>query len=132
MSQAEQNADVVRRGYAAFNAGDVKTLLELFDEHASWHTPGRGRIAGDYKGREAVFAQFGRYGGETAGTFKATLQHVFTTADGRVVGLHRNTAARNGEQLDVGCCLVFELKNGRVTDGREHVYDLHAWEEFWA
>ena len=40
MSQAEQNADVVRRGYAAFNSGDMKTLLGLFDEHASWHTPG--------------------------------------------------------------------------------------------
>ena len=95
MSQAEKNADVVRRGYAAFNAGDMKTLNELFDENASWHTPGRGRIAGDYKGREAVFGQFGRYGGETAGTFKATLQRVFTTEDGRVVGLHQNTATRN-------------------------------------
>jgi hypothetical protein len=26
----------------------------------------------------------------------------------------------------------FELKNGRVTNGREYFYDLHAWEEFWA
>ena len=132
MSQAEQNADVVRRGYAAFNAGDVKTLLELFDEHASWHTPGRGRIAGDYKGRDAVFAQFGRYGGETAGTFKATLQQVFTTDDGRVVGVHHNGATRNGKRLDVSCCLVFEVKDGRITDGREYFYDLNAWEEFWA
>ena len=132
MSQAEKNADVVRRGYAAFNSGDMKTLTELFDENASWHTPGRGRIAGDYKGRDAVFSQFGRYGGETAGTFKATLQRVFTTEDGRVVGLHQNSAKRNGKQLDVSCCLVFELKDGRVTDGREYVYDLHAWEEFWS
>ena len=132
MSQAEQNADVVRRGYAAFNAGDMKTLLGIFDEQASWHTPGRGRIAGDYKGRDAVFGQFGRYGGETAGTFKAALQRVFTTEDGRVVGLHQNTATRNGKQLDVSCCLVFELKDGRVTDGREYFYDLNAWEEFWA
>ncbi|MCK7492276.1 MAG: hypothetical protein MZW92_12260 [Comamonadaceae bacterium] len=70
--------------------------------------------------------------GETAGSFKATLQHVFTTEDGRVVGLHRNTATRNGKQLDVACRLSFELKDGRVTDGREHIYDLYAWEEFWA
>lgn len=132
MSQAEQNADIVRRGYAAFNSGDMKTLLGLFDEHASWHTPGRGRLAGDHKGREAVFAQFGRYGGETAGTFKAILQRVFTTEDGRVVGVHQNTAKRNGKQLDVSCCLVFELKDGRVTDGREYIYDLYAWEEFWS
>lgn len=65
MNEAEQNAETVRRGYAAFNSGDMKTLTELFDENASWHTPGRSRIAGDHKGRAAIFAQFGRYGGET-------------------------------------------------------------------
>ncbi len=91
-----------------------------------------GRWYHDYKGRDAVFAQFGRYGGETAGSFKATLQRVFTTEDGRVIGVHQNTATRNGEHLDVSCCLVFELKDGRVTDGREYIYDLHAWEEFWS
>ena len=132
MNQAEQNADVVCRGYAAFNSGDMKTLTALFDENASWHTPGRGRLAGDHKGREAIFAQFGRYGGETAGTFKATLQRVFTTEDGRVVGLHHNSATRNGKRLDVSCCLLFELKDGRVTDGREYFYDLDAWEAFWS
>jgi hypothetical protein len=131
MTEAERNAETVRRGYAAFNAADMKTLTELFDENASWHTPGRSSIAGDRKGREAVFTQFGRYGGETAETFKATLQQVFKADDGRVVGIHRNTAERNGKRLDVGCCIVFEFKDGRVIDGREHLYDLHAWDEFW-
>ena len=73
---ARENAEIVRRGYEAFNSGDVKTLTELFDENASWHTPGRGSLAGDRKGREAIFAQFGRYVGETGGTFKATLRHL--------------------------------------------------------
>ena len=27
---------------------------------------------------------------------------------------------------------VNELKDGRVTDGREHFHDLYAWDEFWA
>ena len=66
-----KNADIVRRGYHAFNTADMKTLTELFDENASWHTPGRGSIAGDRVGRDAIFAQFARYGGETGGTFKA-------------------------------------------------------------
>ena len=126
------NADVVRRGYAAFNAADLDTLTELFDEQASWHTPGRSSIAGDNQGRDAVFAQFGRYVGETDGTFKATLQTVLESDDGRVVGLHRNTGTRNGRQLDVGCCIVFEIKDGKIVCGREHFYDLHAWDAFWS
>lgn len=129
---AQENAELVKRGYAAFNSGDMKTLMELFDENASWHTPGKSPIAGDRKGREAVFSQFGHYGGDTNGTFKANLQNVYTTEDGRVVGVHHNTAERNGKSLDVWCCLVFEIKNGKVVDGRECFYDLYAWDQFWS
>lgn len=66
-------------------------------ESASWHTPGRCSIAGDYEGRESIFGQFGRYGGETGGTFQAELRHVYED-----------------------------------DDGREHFFDLYAWDEFWS
>ena len=129
---ADENAELIRRGYAAFNAGDMETLMGLFDENASWHTPGRSPIAGDNEGREAAFAQFGRYGGDTAGTFKAELRELLADDDGRVVGIHHNTAERDGKTLDVDCCLVFQVRDGKVVDGREHFYDLHAWDEFWS
>lgn len=127
-----ENAAIVRRGYEAFNAGDLETLTELFDEGASWHTPGRSPIAGDHVGREAAFAQFGRYGGDSGGTFKAELRSLLEDEEGRVVGVHHNTADREGKHLDVECCLVFELKDGRVVDGREFFYDVHAWDDFWS
>ena len=132
MNNAERNAETVRRGYEAFNSGDMKTLTELFHESASWHTPGQSPIAGDRQGRDATFAQFGRYAGETGGTFKATLQRVLTSDDGRVVGIHHNSAERGGKHLDVACCIVFEFKDGRIIGGREHLYDLYAWDKFWS
>ena len=110
----------------------MKTLTEIFDESASWHTPGRSPIAGDNRGRDAVFGQFGRYVGETGGTFKATLQHVLQGDDGQVIGIHHNSGERNGKRLDVGCCIAFEIKDGRIVSGREHFYDLYAWDEFWS
>jgi uncharacterized protein len=127
-----KNAEIVRRGYQAFNTADMKTLTELFDEKASWHTPGRGSLAGDHVGREATFAYFGRLGQETGGTFKAELRHVTADEEGRVIAIHHNSGVRKGKRLDVDCCLVFQLKNGRVTDGKEHFYNLHAWDEFWS
>ena len=126
------NAGIVLRGYTAFNAADIDTLAKIMDENVSWHTPGRTSIGGDRKGRDAVFAQFGRYGGETAGTFRANLLDVFASEDGSVVGFHRNTGERNGKRLDVLCCIVFELKDGRVISGREHFFDLYAWDAFWS
>ena len=127
-----KNVDSVRRGYEAFNKADMKTLTELFDEHATWHTPGRGPLAGDYKGRDAIFAHFGRYGQETGGTLKAELRHLLADEDGRVVGTHHDTAQRGRKRLSVDCCIIFEFKHGRVVSGTEYIYDLHAWDEFWS
>ena len=129
---AAENVAALRRGYEAFNAADMKTLTELFDESAVWHLPGRSKLANDYKGREAIFAYFGRLGQETGGTFRAKLEHLLADDDDRVVGIQHSTAQRDGKHLDVGNCIVFELKDGRVTDGREHFHDLYAWDEFWS
>ena len=78
---ADENAAIVRRGYEAFNSGDMNTLTEIFDEGAVWHTPGRSSLAGDHEGREATFAYLCRLGQETAGTFRAELGHLLFTID---------------------------------------------------
>lgn len=54
---ANENAEIVARGYEAFTKADLETLTEFLDENASWHTPGRSPIAGDYQGRDAVFGR---------------------------------------------------------------------------
>jgi ketosteroid isomerase-like protein len=129
---ADGNVAIVRRGYEAFNTGDIETLTEVFDESIVWHLPGRSSMAKDYQGRDATLAYFGQIGQETGGTFQAELQQLFAGDDGRVIGLQRSTAERNGKRLDVGNCIVFELKDGKVVDGREHFNDLYAWDEFWS
>jgi ketosteroid isomerase-like protein len=129
---ADENVAIMRRGYEAFNSADMNTLTEVFDEGLVWHLPGRSRFADDYQGREATLAYFGQLGQETGGTFRAELQHLLADDGDRVIGIQRSTGERDGKRLDVGNCIVFELKGGRVTDAREHFHDLYAWDEFWA
>jgi ketosteroid isomerase-like protein len=129
----ENIADIVRRGYHGFNTADMAILTEVFDPDCKWETPGKSSIAGVRKGRDNVFAHFGNnYGGGTGGTFRAELQSVTADADGRVVGIHRNTGVRNGKVLDVPCCIVFQMKDGRCISGKEYFGDLYAWDAFWA
>jgi len=125
------NVEIVRRGYAAFNAGDLEALGQIFDAGATWHTPGRSARAGDRQGRDAVFDHFGKIGAETGGAFKATLLHV-VEGDGALIAVHRNTGERQGRTLNVMCCLIFEVKDGRIISGREHFDDLYAWDAFWS
>jgi ketosteroid isomerase-like protein len=49
-----------------------------------------------------------------------------------VAGVQQNTGERTGKRLAVDVCLVFQLKNGRITEGWEHLQDLYAWDEFWS
>ncbi|MER9947803.1 nuclear transport factor 2 family protein [Mesorhizobium sp. M0047] len=132
MTLRDQNSELVRRGYAAFNSGDMDTLTQIMDESCTWHTPGKSSFAGDYERREATFGYFGHYGSETHGTFRANLLHVTVGEEGRAVAVQRDTGERNGKRLDVLCCIVFDIKNGKVMEGREYIYDLYAWDTFWA
>ncbi|MFL5842863.1 MAG: nuclear transport factor 2 family protein [Thermoleophilaceae bacterium] len=122
----------MRRAYEAFNKGDMETLIELFDESAVWHLPGRSSFASDYQGRDATLAYFAQLGQETGGTFQAELQELIGDDDDRVIGHQRSTADRGGKHLDVSDCIVFQLKDGRIVDGLEHFHDLYAWDEFWS
>ncbi len=129
--EPHQNVAIMKRAYEAFNTGDMNTLTELMDETV-WHLPGRSSMAGDYQRTGATLAYFGKLAQETDGSFRAELQHMAADGDNRVVGIQRSTADRNGKHLDVANCIVFELKDGKVTDGREHFEDLYAWDEFWS
>jgi ketosteroid isomerase-like protein len=129
---AEQNVAIMRRAYEAFNTGDMETLTEVFDENMAWHLPGKSKFANDYQGRDATLEYFGRIGQETDGTFRAELQDLAADDEDRVVGIQRSSGDRNGKHLAVQNCIVFQLKDGRVTDGREHFEDLYAWDEFWS
>jgi len=127
----DENVAIMQRAYGAFNTGDMNTLNELMDDTV-WHLPGRSSMAGDYQGHGATLGYFGKLAAETGGSFRAELQHMAADGDDRVVCIQRSTADRNGKHLDVANCIVFELKDGKVTDGREHFEDLYAWDEFWS
>jgi ketosteroid isomerase-like protein len=132
MEPAEVNAEIVRRGYQALNEADMGALVRFFGEKVSWHTPGRSHVGGNYRGRDSVIAQFLRYIDETDGTFKVALQDVFTSDDGRAVGVHHSSAERNGKRLDLAGCVTLHVKSGRIVSGREHFFDLYAWDAFWS
>src|SRR5437870_2571953 len=89
----DESAALVRRGYEAFNAGDLATLTEPFREDAFAHQPGTSSLSGDYRGRDNVFRFFGLLAERSGGTFRAELERLFAS-DRRVVAIHHATASR--------------------------------------
>jgi ketosteroid isomerase-like protein len=53
------NVELLRRGYAAFETGDMETLRsELFAPDIVWHHLGDNPMAGEYEGPEQVIGLF--------------------------------------------------------------------------
>ncbi|WP_442545917.1 nuclear transport factor 2 family protein [Arthrobacter sp. KN11-1C] len=127
---AEENAELVRRGYEAFNAGDLATLSELFAEDAVWHVAGSGVLSGTKQGRDAILAYFGELGARSQGTFQATVQDI-VGGENHTFGLQQTHAESDGKTLDIATAISFVLRDGKVVEGREFFEDTAKADEFW-
>ncbi len=126
---AQDNAALIRRGYQAFNTGDIATLREVIAEDVVWHAAGRGPLSGEKRGLDAVLAFFGQLGEISGGTLRAELHDVVADEE-HVVGLHTVTGQRGGKNLNVRVALVFHLRNGQVSEAWEHSEDTQTLDEF--
>ena len=94
---AHRNAELARKGYAAFNDQDVETVTKLINNDAVWHVGGKSQITGDYKGKSEILEFFMRFGQLTEGTYKADIHDVLANEEHTIV-LGTETATRNGKQ----------------------------------
>ena len=128
---AHPNEDLVRRGYAAFGAGDMATLDGLFADDIVWHVGGRSPMSGDFAGKDAVFAYFGRLAQETSGSLRIEI-HDMLANDEHVVALTTSNAERQGKSLtDATAVQVFHVRDGKVTETWFTPADQYANDEFF-
>jgi uncharacterized protein len=101
MATTAQHANIQRskRAYEAFGKGDMATVSDLLADDVLWHVSGSSPLAGDYKGKDAVFGFFGKLMEMTGGTFKLEVHDILAN-DEHSVTLLTATAERNGKKLD--------------------------------
>ena len=127
---AHPNEGLIRKGYAAFQSGDMATLSELFADDVVWHAPGRNQLSGTFRGKEEVFATFQKVFELTGGTFKLDVHTVLADDDHAVV-LTRSTGEREGRKLDDNTVQVFHVSDGKVTEQWLYPGDVYASDDFW-
>lgn len=130
-SPDDQWMALVRRGYAAFNTGDVDTLVSLFSSDICQHVPGHGPFAGTYKGPEAVLGYYGKLQEATDGTFRADLVDVHGDGSGHVCATHQISATRNGAKRVTRGSILFTCVGDKITDLLEMHADLPGDDAFF-
>ena len=124
------NAEPIHQAFDAFARGDMATMQSLVAEDTVWHIPGRGPLAGDHHGRDAVFEMFCRLVQASEGTFDQRLLDVLTSED-HAVALTHATARRGDHNYKGQDAWIFELRDGQIAEAWWRPEDVYAADEFW-
>jgi 2-polyprenyl-6-methoxyphenol hydroxylase-like FAD-dependent oxidoreductase/ketosteroid isomerase-like protein len=116
---SNQNIELTRRGYEAFDAGDLEAALSLFDDSAEWTVNGESAIGGTYRGKTELAELFMRLAEKS--TQVETKQFL---ADGNFVMVMTEVTA-GGETAPEAD--VFEIRDGKVI--RAHSFGDTAVQE---
>lgn len=125
------NEELMRKGYAAFQSGDMDTLRNLFAPDIVWHAGGRNPLSGDFKGIDEVLASFMKTMELAGGTFKVELHDVMAN-DEHAVALASSSGERDGKKLQNNFAHIAHVKDGKMTESWIHPDDQYAVDEFWA
>jgi hypothetical protein len=109
---SDQNIDVVKKGYGAFSAGDVETVMSLFDDNIEWVQPGESTLSGIYRGK----GEFGQYLSKLVEKAVSVRALRFMADGDTVVAFTEVTVgAEMGEDAD-----VYTVRDGKIV--RAQVY----------
>lgn len=128
---AAANEALVRRIFEAFARKEGFALRGLFAEDAVWTVPGRGVMAGVYRGRDEIFRFLARLPKETDGTYGSELRDVLASGE-RAAALYRARGTRRGRTLELDQVLLFRIEGGLVAEVLALPSDPEAFEAFWA
>jgi ketosteroid isomerase-like protein len=133
LAEADDSAmKLVRRGYQAFNTGDMDALRNLLAHDVLQHVPGHGPFAGTHKGVDAVLDYYAKLAESTDGTFRADLVDVHGDGGGHVLAIHQTTAVRNGRKRASRASILFTFVGDKATDLLELYGDLPGDEAFFS
>ncbi|HYZ68690.1 MAG TPA: nuclear transport factor 2 family protein [Mycobacterium sp.] len=108
----QENKELMERGYAAFSAGDLDTVMSLFDDDCEWVQPGQSAVSGTFHGKTEILEQFGRLAEKG---LTVELKQLVAEGD-TVVAITQVTAGgETSEDAD-----VFTIRNGKTVRVQVH------------
>ena len=108
----QENKELIKKGYAAFSAGDVPAVLELFDDDIEWVQPGRSAISGTFHGKDEVMDFMGRLAEKSP---TVTVKRLIAEGDTVVAITEVTVDGETGEDAD-----VFTVRGGKAVRMEVH------------
>jgi uncharacterized protein len=124
---ADHKERIVRRLLAALEARDLPTIRGLLADDVVYHFPGRGPVAGSYRGHEEVLGLFGAF----ARLFDGPLEmasHDVVASEAHVVDLATYTGSRGGLSFTWNAVRLYHVDADRISEIWLMIGDIHAFD----
>ena len=108
----QENIELVKRGYEAFSAGDIETVMNTLDDNVEWVQPGESAISGTYHGKDEL-GQFLARLAEKSPTVK--LNRLIADGDTVVALTDVAVGEEKGQDAD-----VFTIRDGKTVRVQMH------------
>jgi ketosteroid isomerase-like protein len=110
-----ENADILKRGYEAFNSGDVDTVSEVFADDASWEGPNAPGVpmSGKHEGKQAVLQALGQIG-ESFEKFHVSPDEMVEEDETIVVLSHFDAKTKSGNEVKLPGVEIWRMSAGKA------------------
>ena len=110
---SEDRERLVRRGWDAYNRGDIEGTLAIFDPELTVHVAPPMANAGTYRGRQGFLTWIGQWN-EAWGSFSAVVLAVETVGEHHLLAHVRQAGTGRGSGIEVTMesGWVFDLRGG--------------------
>ena len=114
------NVQLIKDCYAAFQRGDIQTILNNLTEDVQWVAPNVEVVAGTYRGRDGV-AKFFEKVAEIS-DFLSFEPREYVAQRDRVItlGSYHATAKSTGRSYQSDWAMSFTLRDGKVSRFQEY------------
>jgi uncharacterized protein len=105
--------EVVRRGYAAYEAEGIDGILEFLDSEVEWRNPADSPIAGVFRGHDGVREWF-RLAEEAFAEIRFTPKEIIEAPDGRILAICDAVIRGRGSDvvIEIPFAHVIEVRDG--------------------
>jgi uncharacterized protein len=112
---SQQNVDLVRSAYDAYNRRDVEGVLGSFDPTIDWNVPDSLAWGGHAAGLEAVAQFFQGLRPYMGDRHQVAVDELIVAGDRVVALVHHQGVAPGGERYDVPSIMVWTAGGGKLT-----------------